>query len=90
MAPWVSYGSRDHGPRVREPAMKPVGRPDAPNGHVRFDERGWETGSRLTAAPAPILDSTALASSVPYPARSAPGLAGPGFTEAKAVDGKGP
>ena len=28
----------------RVPAMKPVGKPDAGNPHVRFDERGWETG----------------------------------------------
>jgi hypothetical protein len=36
--------------------MKPVGKPDAGNPHVRFDERGWETDrSRGTA---PILDST--------------------------------
>jgi hypothetical protein len=27
--------------------MKPVGKPDALIGHVRFDERGWETGRRL-------------------------------------------
>ena len=26
--------------------MKPVGKPDAGNRHVRFDERGWETGRR--------------------------------------------
>jgi hypothetical protein len=38
--------------------MKPVGKPDARNEHVRFDERGWETGRRLASAPAPILDST--------------------------------
>jgi hypothetical protein len=38
--------------------MKPVGKPDAGNRHVRFDERGWETGRRLTSVPAPILDST--------------------------------
>ena len=25
-------------------AVKPVGKPDAGNPHVRFDERGWETG----------------------------------------------
>jgi hypothetical protein len=24
--------------------VKPVGEPDAGNPHVRFDERGWETG----------------------------------------------
>jgi hypothetical protein len=27
--------------------MKSVGKPDAGNPHVRFDERGWETGRRL-------------------------------------------
>jgi hypothetical protein len=26
--------------------VKPVGKPDAGNPHVRFDERGWETGRR--------------------------------------------
>ena len=25
-------------------AVKPVGEPDAGDRHVRFDERGWETG----------------------------------------------
>jgi hypothetical protein len=24
--------------------VKPIGEPDAGNPHVRFDERGWETG----------------------------------------------
>jgi hypothetical protein len=41
-------------------AVKPVGKPDAGDRHVRFDERGWETG-RWPSAPsyrAPILDST--------------------------------
>src|ERR1035441_747530 len=39
--------------------MKPVGNPDAGNPHVRFDERGWETGRcRMAQASAPILDST--------------------------------
>ncbi len=28
-------------------AVKPVGKPDALIGHVRFDERGWETGRRF-------------------------------------------
>jgi uncharacterized protein DUF6998 len=39
--------------------MKPVGKPDAGNPHVRFDERGRETG-RLAKplATAPFLDST--------------------------------
>jgi hypothetical protein len=32
---------------VRESAVKPVGKPDASIGHVRFDERGWETGRRF-------------------------------------------
>src|SRR5215469_15259801 len=32
---------------VRESTMKPVGKPDAGNPHVRFDERGWETGRRF-------------------------------------------
>ena len=35
--------------------VKPVGKPDAGDPHVRFDERGWETGLRATA---PVLDST--------------------------------
>src|SRR5580692_12739174 len=40
----------------REPVTKPVGKPDAGNPHVRFDERGGETDrSRDTA---PLLDST--------------------------------
>ena len=44
--------------------MKPVGKPDAGNPHVRFDERGRETGRCRTAqATAPFLDSTNAASS---------------------------
>ena len=41
--------------------MKSVGKPDARNGHVRFDERGRETG-RLPVGSnhAPFLDSTGL------------------------------
>jgi hypothetical protein len=35
--------------------VKPVGKPDAVVPHVRFDERGWETGLYATA---PVLDST--------------------------------
>ncbi|UCG64290.1 MAG: hypothetical protein JSW12_16870 [Deltaproteobacteria bacterium] len=35
--------------------VKPVGKPDAVAPHVRFDERGWETGPLATA---PVLDST--------------------------------
>jgi hypothetical protein len=41
----------------RMPAMKPVGKPDAGNPHVRFDERGGETGRESDTAP--FLDSTA-------------------------------
>ena len=42
--------------------MKPVGEPDAGNPHVRFDERGRETGllaKRLNAA-APFLELYSL------------------------------
>jgi hypothetical protein len=40
-------------------AVKPVGEPYAVAPHVRFDERGWETGRcRMAQATAPILDST--------------------------------
>ena len=38
--------------------MKPVGKPDAGNPHVRFDERGRETGCLGNTAP--FLDSTAI------------------------------
>jgi hypothetical protein len=39
--------------------LKPVREPDAVAPHVRFDERGWETGRwPLASATAPILDST--------------------------------
>ena len=42
-------------------AMKPVGKPDAGNLHVRFDERGGETERcRMAQATAPFLDSTAI------------------------------
>jgi hypothetical protein len=45
-----------HAPTRRVPAVNPVGKPDAGNPHVRFDERGGETDrSRDTA---PLLDST--------------------------------
>src|SRR5215207_7298501 len=40
-------------------AVKPVGKPDAGNPHVRFDERGREMGCcRMAQATAPVLDST--------------------------------
>jgi hypothetical protein len=45
-------------PARRMPAMKPVGKPDAGNPHVRFDERGRETGLVQRLATAPFLDST--------------------------------
>jgi hypothetical protein len=40
--------------------MKPVGKPDAGNPHVRFDERGGETArlDDIEADAAPLLDST--------------------------------
>src|SRR5271166_3700278 len=40
----------------REPVTKPVGKPDAGNPHVRFDERGGETNCLRSTAP--LLDST--------------------------------
>ena len=46
--------------------VKPVGKPDAGNRHVRFDERGWETGRcRMAQATAPILDSTEAEVKIP-------------------------
>ena len=40
--------------------MKLVGKPDAGNRHVRFDERGRETECcHMAQATAPVLDSTA-------------------------------
>src|SRR5713101_3088052 len=65
-APWAFSGSKGRWARVRESAMKPVGKPDAGNPHVRFDERGWEPGRRFVAAPAPILDSTDPDHKPPY------------------------
>jgi len=52
--------------------MKPVGKPDAGNPHVRFDERGWETDDqqRLVRRTALILDSTRLSTAVPDPGMS--------------------
>ena len=38
-------------------SVNPVGEPDALIGHVRFDERGWETERcQMAQATAPILD----------------------------------
>src|SRR5215472_16925041 len=46
-ASWEYCNSAEsRGTLVRESAVKPVGKPDALIGHVRFDERGWETGRR--------------------------------------------
>jgi hypothetical protein len=55
------YGKAKAAPlgRRRGPAMKSVGKPDAGNPHVRFDERGRETERcRMAQATAPFLDST--------------------------------
>jgi hypothetical protein len=47
-------------------AVKPVGEPYAVAPHVRFDERGWETGRcRMAQATAPFLDSTIVANPAP-------------------------
>src|SRR5262245_19388205 len=37
---------QSHGISFVSLTVKPVGKPDARNGHVRFDERGWKTGRR--------------------------------------------
>src|SRR5262245_18919785 len=51
------------------PAVKPVGKPDAGDPHVRFDERGEETGR----SPEPRLSSTLLLKPYAIPGvRSAP------------------
>ena len=76
-----TYGYKVRGSRVRESTMKPFGKPDAGNGHVRFDERGWETGRRLPSAPAPILDSTLreFSRTRPSPAGQLESCPTPGF-----------
>ena len=38
--------------------IKPVGKLDAENPHVQFDERGWETDR--SRGNAPVLDSTPI------------------------------
>ena len=38
--------------------MKLVGKPDAGDRHIRFDERGWETGRWPTGPKLPRLSST--------------------------------
>ena len=52
--------------------MKPVGKPDALIGHVRFDERGWETGRRrgVSARAHPRLYR--MTRQISYPCRPAP------------------
>jgi hypothetical protein len=40
--------------------VKSVGKPDARNGHVRFDERGRETAGCSYPGTAPFLDSTTI------------------------------
>ncbi len=62
------YGTAKATPmgRRRGPAAKSVGKPDAGNLHVRFDERGRETGRcRMAQATAPFLDSTVIRSNPP-------------------------
>src|SRR6516162_6012775 len=45
---WECSGSVElYQTNVRESTVKPVGKPDAGNPHVRFDEQGWETGRRF-------------------------------------------
>jgi len=46
---------------VRESAVKPVGKLDAGNPHVRFDERDGKRGGAQASVLAPILDSTTCA-----------------------------
>src|SRR4051794_37825245 len=59
-------------------AVKPVGKPDAGNPHVRFDERGRETGCcRMAQATAPVLDSTDQGQEASCPGRH-PRPAAPG------------
>src|ERR1700678_404090 len=57
-APWACCNPADAviPASCREPATKPVGKPDAGNPHVRFDERGGETD--CLRGTAPLLDST--------------------------------
>ena len=45
---------------MRVHVAKSVGKPDARILHVRFDERGWETGDHHRYRTAPVLDSTQM------------------------------
>jgi hypothetical protein len=47
--------------------MKPVGKPDAGNRHVRFDERGRETGRASASVLAPVLDCTKCSGAMTWP-----------------------
>ena len=60
MGPWGSFASKGQGPRVRESTMKPVGKPDARNGHVGLMSGDGNRGGASASVPAPILDSTPL------------------------------
>ena len=53
----VSLWKHHPNARAESLAMKSVGKPDAGNPHVRFDERGGETGRcRMAQATAPFLE----------------------------------
>src|SRR4051794_34765409 len=63
---------RTRGPAVGR-GLKPVGKPDAGNPHVRFDERGRETERcRMAQATAPVLDSTMDGPSVHHLQQNSP------------------
>src|SRR5260370_37443201 len=44
---WACCACKVHCACVRESARKPVGKPDAGNPHVRFDERGLGNGTAI-------------------------------------------
>ena len=44
---WAYCVCKGQWARVRESTMKPVGKPDAGNPHVRFDERGLGNGTTI-------------------------------------------
>src|SRR4051794_1035929 len=68
-------------------AVKPVGKPDAGNPHVRFDERGRETGCcRMAQATAPVLDSTDQGQEASCPGRH-PRPAAPGHRPCRGHSG---
>ncbi len=55
--------------------MNPVGKPDAGNRHVRFDERGEETERcRMAQVTAPLLDSTRSSGLQDHSTFVAPGI----------------